>query len=241
MPKKTIRNNQLTPGKYYYVRGNVVFSRVGRPTRDDERKKRNETSKYPINNNYTYITICNATVICNDVKNPSVEEIYAKESLYGSSNPKITGKCFTGINKSTKLPGIRVLNEQTGEYDEYNLNGKELASGLDVIVVMRVFSGQGNNGVSLDQVIVTEPVKFYQPKNAAAEAVKRDLNIVFSAAEPINADDSPADEVEDEAADSGSPEVTDDPFVSIPKDDDDDDDDSSFASASDIGVGNRTY
>ena len=245
--KRTIKNDQLTPGKFYFIRGNVTFSRVGKLTDDAERIRYNANRKHPIEKNYTTISICNARVLAKDPKAPTIEELYAKECLYTSSNPNHTGNCFSAVNKSSILPEIRVLNESTGQYDKYNLKGRELAAGLDVIVGMRVFAGKGNTGVSLDHVIVCEPIKLYEKSSDAANAALEQLKIVFSAANPDDDDDDNNAKSETPVAKetakpaSNPPAETNDPFASI-SDDDEDDDDNGFESTGDIGIGpNHKY
>lgn len=249
MAKKTISSNQLTPDTYYYVKGNVSFSRVGNHTSDKEREKFNKNRKYPLDKNYTTITINNARVMAKDPKNPTIEERYAAESLYTSSANN-SGKCFTAINKSsTNLPEIRVMNSETGEYDKYDMKGKELDTGLEVIVGMRVFEGKGNIGVSLDHIIVTEPIRFFKnfKKNAAASAALEQLGLVFSVPTPNNeTNENKETETADDnsVTESNPPSETNDPFSSMGDvaDNEDDDDDNPFASSDSIGAGSkRTY
>lgn len=181
----TINNNQLEVGKTYLVRGKIGFSHVSKPTTDEERMAANKRRMHPIDKNYTSISIYDAQVICRDPQNPSIEERYASECFYKSSSPAYPGNNFTAMNKSRNLPKVGVASG-TNQYDEITLDGKELATGLDVILVMRVFKGQGNNGVSLDTVLVNEPVRFFQGSNAISEQLS-DYGITFSAKAPASA------------------------------------------------------
>ncbi len=176
-----ITTNDLKPDTYFYVRGKIAYSRLGRQTTDEERAKYNEGKRFPIARNYTHITIHDATIIARDPANPTLEEQYGVQSLYRSSNPDTSGLCFFAKNTSNKLPEIRVRNKETGEYDAFDLKGRELANGLDVTVVMKIFStNAGNAGVAIDSVIVNEDIKYFSNRTAASNAVMRDLNIVFS-------------------------------------------------------------
>lgn len=168
--KRSIANNQLNPGATYVVRGQVGFSRVARQTTDAERERDNKNRMHPIDKNYTHITIYNAQVIPEDPQNPTIEDRYAVECLYRSSSANYPGNNFSAMNKSSKLPRVFVLNSATGQYDETKITN-ELAAGLNVMLVMRVFKGQGNIGVSLDRILVTEPIKYY----AGDSAVEKDL------------------------------------------------------------------
>lgn len=203
MAKKTIQNNQLTPGAFYYVQGKVAFSRVGRPTNETELENYNKGRQYQIKNPFTQLTIYDAKVLFADAKKPTLEEQYAQECLYRSSKKEYTGDCFNGINKTKNLPAVRVKNESTGEYDIFEMAGKELAQGLDVVVGMRVFKGNGNNGVSLDHILVMGDIKFRQTDNAAAKSALERFGIVFSNnPSPIQAED--VEEVPDVTEDDGS-------------------------------------
>lgn len=175
MPRR-ISNNQLTPDATYLVRGQVGFGIITRHTTDDERKRQNEKRLHKIEKNYSTMTIFNAQVLAKDPQNPTIEEQYAIECLYESSSPNYPGKNFTGLNKSRNLPRVGVLSE-AGHYVEITPQA-ELATGSDVTLVMRVFKGQGNNGVSLDMVLIndTEP-KYYV--NASSRKALEDYGIVF--------------------------------------------------------------
>jgi hypothetical protein len=183
----TINNNQLEVGATYLVRGKIGFSHVAKPTTDEERTQANKRRMHPIDKNYTSISIFGAQVICRDPKNPSTEEKYAAECFYKSSSPAYPGNNFTAMNKSKNLPRIGVVNTATpNQYDEISLNGKELAVGLDVTLIMRVFKGQGNNGVSLDTVLVNEPVRFFDGGSHGLNEQLSAYGITFNALNPAS-------------------------------------------------------
>jgi len=191
---KTIRTNDLTAGATFLVRGKVAFSRVARQTTDEERQKSNEDRKrknpraIDVNRNYTSITIHSATVLSKTPDNPSLEERYAQESCYMSSQTdKYPGLNFTAMNKSSNLPSIGVVDPNKPDtYKAILLNGKELASGLDVTCVCRVFEGKNNNkGVSLDTVLVNEPIRYYEG-NRTIDKNLQEFGIVFESVKPNN-------------------------------------------------------
>ena len=172
----------MTVGATYVVRGKIGFSHVAKPTTDEERALANKRRTHPVDKNYTSISIFDAQVVCKDPASPSIEEKYAAECFYKSSSPAYPGNNFSAMNKSRNLPKIGVLSAPN-KYDEIFLDGRELATGLDVLLVMRVFKGQGNNGVSLDTVLVNEPVRFFQGGNGINEQLSS-YCIVFTAASP---------------------------------------------------------
>lgn len=181
MPK-TISSERLNVGGTYLVRGKITFSRLSRHTTDDEREKANARRMHPIDKNYTSITVCDAKVICKDPSAPTIEEQYAAECFYKSSSPNSPGNNFTAINKSQYLPRVGVLAPQPGNpnhYEEVALEG-ELASGLDVTIVMHVFQGKGRKGVSFDRVLVNEPIRYFGGDRAVDQALQ-DYGITFTA------------------------------------------------------------
>ena len=200
---KNISSGKLTPNATYLVRGKVGYSHIATHTTDAERMEANKRRQHPIDKNYTTLTIHSAQVLCKDPANPTIEEQYASESLYNSSSPKYPGKNFSGINKSRNLPQVGVLTptpEAPNNYVETKLDA-ELASGLDVTLVMRVYKGQGsNNGVSLDRVLVNEPIRYYGG-NSEIDKALAGFGITFQAmapaakntdAEPVNNGTAPA-------------------------------------------------
>lgn len=179
MAKRTISNAQLTPDSIFLVRGKIGFARVSRLCTDEERARDNVRRMHKIDKNYTSISLYDAQVIAKDPANPSIEEKYGAECLYRSSSANYPGNNFSALNKSHILPKVGVFNPTTQVYDEIKPAG-ELATGLDVTVVMRVFKGQGNNGVSLDSVLVNEPIKYYQGASKVTNELK-DRGIIFNA------------------------------------------------------------
>lgn len=159
MPKE-ISNNDLGANTVYLVRGKVAYSHISRQTTDEERARANARRKYPIDKNYTFITLYGATVVCKDPQAPTVEERYAAECMYQDANPKRPGFNFSAVNKSCLLPTAFVKVPGTeNSYAPVKLEG-ELDNDLDVTVVMRVFATRGTKGVTLDRVLVNEPLRY---------------------------------------------------------------------------------
>lgn len=191
---KTIHSSKLTPNQTYLVRGKVGFSRITRHTTDEERAEANKRRMHPMNNNYTSLSIYDAQVLCKDPSQPTIEEQYAAESLYKSSSPKYPGNNFSAINQTKNLPIVGVLTptpETPNNYVETKLEN-ELASGLDVTLVMRVYKGQGsNNGVSLDRVLVNEPIRYYGG-NSEVDKTLAGFGITFQAMAPAKKEETAA-------------------------------------------------
>ena len=172
MSNRTVTTNQLTPGRIFLVRGKVGFSRLtsrieGEELQQDIQRRRSK-GWLPIEKPYTTITINQAEVIVKDRNNIQPEEQYAIESLYTSSSQRGQGGySYTANNKGTRaLPYIAVTRAGgQGIVDQIQPEG-ELANGLDVTLVMRVFKGKPNMGVSLDGVIVNEPIRYFDNTRA---------------------------------------------------------------------------
>ena len=188
MPTRTVTNQQLTPDATYFVRGKIGFCRITRLTTDDERERANQSRVHPITRNYTTVTLYDAQVLAGDPNNPTQEEIYAAESMYKNKNPQERpGLNFSAINKSSRLPRIGVLSPTPTNPQNYKeiRPTAELAVGLDVTLVMRVFKGQGNNGVSLDRVLVNEPIRYYGGSDQVDRAMSQ-RGITFEGLPPEN-------------------------------------------------------
>lgn len=171
-----ISNTQLIPNKSVIVRGKITFSHVTRKIEGEELIRRNQGTNYPENRPYTEIAIGNATVIpeSGDGNNLSINEQYIVQKCYMSKSHPERGWCFSAKNKGNNLPNIC-----QGEGED-TISGKavarqitpngELANDLDVTLVLRVFQGKPNPGISLDTVIVNEPIRYYDGASQIAMA-----------------------------------------------------------------------
>lgn len=203
---KTIDTNKLTPGKLIRIRGNVAYSRLakqiaGNELAEDMERKR-KAGRIPIDRPYTTITICNATILTEGPQ-PTLEEQYIEERLYKSSMERSQGYSFTINDKGKYLPVVAELdNNNTANQVKM---AKELASGLDVTLVLRVFKGSPNNGVALHMVLVNEPVKFYDGGvGAGLEALGITFNPISDEVEYKDGNEPPVTPVEPPSA-NGNP------------------------------------
>ena len=180
MANRTISTMQLTPGDVIGIRGKLSFGRLASKIEGQElindQIKRRQRGWIPIEKPYTTCTIHNAVVLMKDINNPTLLERYIQESLYTSQASKDGGYSFTATSKGAFLPYIAV-NEGTA-IRQIQPEG-ELASGLDVTVIMKVFKGKPNNGVSLEGVIVNEPIRYYNAQ--VGTGVEELLGIPFVA------------------------------------------------------------
>ena len=182
MSNRTIQNNQLQAGTTFAVRGKLAYSRIVSKIEGEELERDIQRRKMkgwiPIERPYTTVTVNSAAVIYKDPNVKTPEEIYAEESFYTSQAQKAQGFSYTTNNKGNNLPWIgQMKSDNSSQVDQIYPEG-ELASGLDVTLIMRVFQGKPNKGVALDGVIVNEPIRYFN--NAQAGFGVDSLGLTFN-------------------------------------------------------------
>lgn len=193
MANRTINLNQLTPNTTVLVRGKLAFSRLAKQIDGEELQKdmqrRQQKGWLPIDKPYTTVTINNAQIVCANGQK-SLADTYVEEHFYQSRAQQATGWSYTANNKGKNLPYIC---EMKGQQAVQVIPEAELANGLDVTLVLRVFKGKPNNGLSLDGVIVNEPIRYYSGGQGAGLS---ELGITFvpaaAPAAPVAAPAAPA-------------------------------------------------
>ena len=185
MAKRTISTQSLTPGELFCVRGKLTYGRLAKQVDGEElekdKQRRTARGMRPIERPYTSATITDAYVPLKDKNNPTLEERYAQESLYTSHANGSHGFNFSAVNRGNRLPWIGVRDPQDPMKIEQLVLPNELASGLDVTLVMRVFQGKPNKGVTLDGVILNEPPRYFASADPTASLSA--LGITFIPAE----------------------------------------------------------
>jgi len=185
MANRTISTQSLTPGEIFCVRGKLTYGRLAKQIDGEElerdKQRRATRGMRPIERPYTSATITDAYVPLKDKNNPTLEERYAQESLYTSHANGSHGFNFSAVNRGNRLPWIGVRDPQDPMKIEQLMLPNELASGLDVTLVMRVFQGKPNKGVTLDGVIINEPPRYFASADPTASLSA--LGITFIPAE----------------------------------------------------------
>lgn len=185
MANRTISTQSLTPGELFCVRGKLTYGRLAKQVDGEElerdKQRRAARGMRPIERPYTSATITDAYVPLKDKNNPTLEERYAQESLYTSHANGSHGFNFSAVNRGNRLPWIGVRDPQDPMKIEQLMLPNELASGLDVTLVMRVFQGKPNKGVTLDGVILNEPPRYFASADPTASLSA--LGITFIPAE----------------------------------------------------------
>ena len=185
MANRTISTQSLTPGELFCVRGKLTYGRLAKQVDGEElekdKQRRAARGMRPIERPYTSATITDAYVPLKDKNNPTLEERYAQESLYTSHANGSHGFNFSAVNRGNRLPWIGVRDPQDPFKVEQIVLPNELASGLDVTLVMRVFQGKPNKGVTLDGVVLNEPPRYFASADPTASLSA--LGITFIPAE----------------------------------------------------------
>ena len=189
MANRTISTQSLTPGVQFCVRGKLTYGRLAKQVDGEElekdKQRRAARGMRPIERPYTSATITDAYVcIPKEHKdNPTLEERYAQESLYTSHANGSQGFNFSAVNRGNRLPWVGVRDPQDPFKVEQIVLPNELASGLDVTLVMRVFQGKPNKGVTLDGVILNESPRYFASADPTASLSALGITFVPAATE----------------------------------------------------------
>ncbi|KAB7839490.1 hypothetical protein [Streptomyces mobaraensis] len=168
MANYAVSASKLTENTSVFIRGKLAFAVLARViegeelTASDQRKVKNGMS--PVGRPHTTATITNAEVQFADPSNPTIEETFVSERRYNSTMRPETSPNYSIDSKGSKLPIILIPSAAgDGTYDR-DETGRELAQGLDVTLVLRVYKPKdfNNRGLALDQVIVHEAPRYHK-------------------------------------------------------------------------------
>lgn len=195
MANRTISTQSLTPGELFCVRGKLTYGRLAKQVDGEElekdKQRRAARGMRPIERPYTSATITDAYVPLKDKNNPTLEERYAQEFLYTSHANGSHGFNFSAVNRGNRLPWIGVRDPQDPMKIKQIVLPNELASGLDVTLVMRVFQGKPNKGVTLDGVILNEPPRYFVSADPTASLSALGITFIPAATEAPTAEAAP--------------------------------------------------
>lgn len=202
MANYSIAASQLSEGSTVLIRGKLAFARLTRLIEgqdlvaSDQRKAQNGMN--PVGKPHTTATITHAEVVFADPSNPTTEEQFVAERRYNSKKNPDTGLNYSIDSKGTNLPIIAVPAEN-GNFDQ-DTSGRELAQGLDVTLVLRVYKPKNfsNRGLALDQVLVNEAPRYFNTGGPSPEALAARGVVFNSPPQAVAASDaSPVGESQD--------------------------------------------
>ncbi|MET3172901.1 UNVERIFIED_ORG: hypothetical protein ABIB52_000729 [Arthrobacter sp. UYCu721] len=183
MANYQVTASQLTPNTTVHIKGKLTYSRLAKLVDGEDLIKadanRVKNGMSPIGRAHTSVNLSDAEVVFANPAGPTLEETFVNERRYVSSKHADHGQCYSMDNKSTNLPIVAVQNA-AGEAEQVILEG-DLAAGLEVTLVLRVYKPKGysNCGLSLDLVLLHEPVRYYNPGVNTGELAAR--GIIFAA------------------------------------------------------------
>lgn len=176
---RTVQQTELTPGTFVVVRGRTEYSRLLTPIDGDELEKdkirKSQAGIQPITKPYTTVQITDARVLPRDPSGiMNKEEQFVDQRLYrrNAEGPNAPWH-FTCTNKNTSQPNqfYQARPNSPTEADRI-IPERELANGLDVVLVLRIFESQTfqRKGIALYSIILQEPIRYYAGNNDKALA-----------------------------------------------------------------------
>lgn len=184
--QKQFTAEKLTEGAILMVRGKIAYARLTKLIEGadlvavNQRKALNKMS--PVNTPHVTCALTQPQVIYTDPSNPTYDEQFIAERFYISLKNPSAGPMYSIDSKGKNLPTIAIPSDKgDGSYDQ-DKSARELANGLDVTLVLRVYKPKAHakHGMAIEQVVVNEPVRYYSGGNAATEALAA-RGIVFNA------------------------------------------------------------
>lgn len=187
-----IAAESLRPDQYIFVKGRVAFNRISRQYVGQELQQRIQQQRaagsyYPVEVPHTNMSITDAEVLYADPNSPTTEEQFVGEKTYISKKGENAGKPgFSIDDKSNSLPPVLVKNDN-GNYEQVKISA-DLDTGLEVILVIRTFAPKNyaKKGLALHQVLVEEPIRYYQSGASNAELANRGI-VIEGNVEPVPA------------------------------------------------------
>lgn len=172
MPR-TVQGSQLQEGAHILVRGNVEFcrllTRLEGEELENDKKRRIAKGMVPVDKPYTTITISNARIVPMNPGAKSVEETYVEERFYKRMGDPQDAPWHYSIDNKSPYPNMfyQAVEGKTTEGDQI-IPEAELAVGLDVILLLRVFKTRNfaNKGLALQSIILQEPIRYYVGANS---------------------------------------------------------------------------
>lgn len=181
----SVNTNMLTTDETVMVDGKVSFSRISRKMNAKEieaenaRRRANGNRMSPLDPNkpYSYIELYDVTVRTQNPNAPRLIETYISEHCFVTPNSKThpNSNCFMAKNSGNSVPTLCILQpDGVNTVQHYLTEGEELAAGLQVSILCKVFESKNspNKGLALETVIITDPrgLVLYE-KAATAEAL----------------------------------------------------------------------
>lgn len=159
----------IKPRTKILVRGQVTFSRISNKIDGDELERANRFTKFPSKDPYFKMTIeimdadpKDAVIFDRADSSETYLAAYVGSRFYASKKEEQKGKTyFTCQSKGSE---IRVYKkDDDGKLHKVELNGNELASGVNVELELNYFETKFGAGTGLDAVVICDKeIKIYE-------------------------------------------------------------------------------
>lgn len=162
-------SNNIKPRTKILVRGQVTFSRISNKIDGDELERANRFTKFPSKDPYFKMTIeimdadpKDAVIFDRADSSETYLAAYVGSRFYASKKEEQKGKTyFTCQSKGSE---IRVYKkDDDGKLHKVELNGNELASGVNVELELNYFETKFGAGTGLNAVVICDKeIKIYE-------------------------------------------------------------------------------
>ncbi|MET0887243.1 MAG: hypothetical protein ABWX92_12400 [Mycetocola sp.] len=186
---------RLREGEQILTRGKISFSRLAALVEGEALAKsitqaRARGALYPTDVPHTTVSLVDVQVIFANPAAPTPEELFVQEKFYTVKSGDNAGKQGFNIdNKSTFLPTVLEADpENPGQYRQLVLE-RDLASGVDVTLVLQVFkpAKYEKRGLGLQQVVLMEAPRYFSSSGVDANALAARGIVVNGPIRPITA------------------------------------------------------
>lgn len=159
----------IKPRTKILVRGKVDFSRIANKIAGEELERANTFTKYPSKDPYFKMTIeitdadpKDALIFDKSDQSETYLAAYVGSRFYTSKKEENRGKTY--FSCQSKGQEIRVYKkDDQGKLHRVELNGNELASGVNVELELNYFETKFGAGTGLNSVVVCDPeIRVYE-------------------------------------------------------------------------------
>ena len=172
---RTVSESQLTVNTYVLVRGNIEFARLLNKIDGDElikdQHRKMQMGMSPIDKPYTTVTLTNARIVPIKPGFKSPEETFVEERFYKRQGDPADAPFHYTINNKSPFPNLFYQAEPGKNTEGTQIHPEaELANGLDVILILRIFQATkiARKSVTLHAILLQEPVRYYIGNNTKA-------------------------------------------------------------------------
>lgn len=189
--KGKIPTDVLDTSRLIFIDGEVSFSHITSKYEGEslvrENARRAQNNMRAIDKPFTALSLINCSVQVQNQQALSVNEYYARDVLlYKSAKHPEQNFCVNATSKSQSLPKVYQRDAADPNSVKEVFPDGELASGLKVTAVFRVFQPKQpglHKGLSLDYVIVNEPLRTANFGDGSSALRSAGLNVVSASQE----------------------------------------------------------